>query len=56
MFPQCNADLMAAVNKLLPAAGGIGSNTVKGRQSTSALSPSFLTTLSEQAAARNNQG
>ena len=38
-----------------PAPGGIGTARVKGKESESALSPSWLTTLSDQAAARNNE-
>lgn len=55
LFPQLNADLMAAINQLLPGPGGIGENYAKGRESTSTLSPSWLTTLNERAAVRNNE-
>jgi hypothetical protein len=43
------------VNQLLPGAGGVGTRTMKGRDSKSAWSPSWLTTLSEEAAERNNE-
>src|ERR1044071_4147390 len=55
IFPGATADLLGLVNKLLPAPGGIGSRSAKGKESESDLSPSWLTTLSEHAAARNNE-
>jgi short-subunit dehydrogenase len=55
LFPGLTADLMALTNRLLPAPGGIGSARAKGRESESALSPSWLTTLSDRAAERNNE-
>jgi len=47
--------ILAVVNQLLPEAGGVGTQTRKGRESTSAWSPSWLTTLNEKAAMRNNE-
>jgi len=55
LFPGLTADLLGLVNRLLPEAGGIGTRRAKGEDSGSKLSPSFLTTLSERAAERNNQ-
>lgn len=55
LFPGLTADLLGLVNKLLPAPGGIGNRSAKGKESESELSPSWLTTLSEHAAARNNE-
>lgn len=55
LFPGTTADLLAIVNKLLPAAGGIGRKRAKGKDSQSPLAPSVLTSLSEQAAANNNE-
>jgi NAD(P)-dependent dehydrogenase (short-subunit alcohol dehydrogenase family) len=55
LFPGLTADLLGLVNKLLPAPGGIGTLRAKGKDSESDMSPSWLTTLSEQAAARNNE-
>ena len=55
LFPGLTADLLGFVNRLLPAPGGIGTRRAKGKESESDLSPSWLTTLSEQAAARNNE-
>ena len=55
LFPEMSADLMAIVNRLLPAPGGIGRRSAKGKESESAVAPSILTALSERAAARNNE-
>jgi NAD(P)-dependent dehydrogenase (short-subunit alcohol dehydrogenase family) len=55
LFPEATADLLAVVNRLLPAPGGIGRKRAKGRDSESALAPSVLTTLTEWAAQRNNE-
>jgi NAD(P)-dependent dehydrogenase (short-subunit alcohol dehydrogenase family) len=55
LFPEATADLLAAVNRLLPGPGGIGRASAKGRESESALAPSLLTTLTEWAARRNNE-
>lgn len=55
LFPELSADLLAAVNQLLPAAGGIGVKSAKGRDSTSSWSPSWLTKLTEDAAVKNNE-
>lgn len=55
LFPGLTADLMGLVNRFLPPPGGIGRKKAKGKESTSAVSPSFLTALNERAAARHNQ-
>ena len=55
LFPEAASDMLAAVNRLLPAPGGIGRARAKGKESESALAPSVLTTLSEWAARRNNE-
>ncbi len=56
LFPELSADLLALVNRLLPAAGGgIGKRRAKGKDSESKLSPSWLTGLSDEAARRNNE-
>jgi len=54
-FPEFSTHLLAAVNRLLPTPGGIGSTPVTGKASASSLSPSVLTTLGEHAARRYNQ-
>ncbi len=55
LFPELSADIRALVNRLLPAAGGIGQRRAKGKDSQSELSPSWLTALSDEAAKRNNE-
>lgn len=55
LFPEAMSQILAVANQLLPAAGGVGTETMKGRDSKSAWSPSLLTTLNEQAALRNNE-
>jgi len=50
-----SASKFALGNQLLPSAGGVGTETKKGRESASVWSPSWLTTLNEQAAIRNNE-
>ena len=56
LFPGLTADLMALVNSLaLPGPNGIGTALAKGADSSSSLSPSLLTALSDRAAQRNNE-
>lgn len=55
LFPGAMSQVLAAVNQVLPEAGGVGTERVKGRDSTSAWSPSWLTTLNDEAALRNNE-
>ncbi len=56
LFPELTADMLAVVNRLLPAAvGGIGTKQAKGKDSGSAAAPSWLTALSDAAARRNNE-
>jgi len=55
LFPRLTADVLGQVNRLLPGAGGIGTRSAKGGESQSAVSPSWLTTLSDRAARRNNE-
>jgi short-subunit dehydrogenase len=55
LFPEMTSQLLALGNQLLPSAGGVGTETKKGRESSSVWSPSWLTTLNEQAAVRNNE-
>ncbi len=55
LFPGLTSDLLGLVNRWLPASGGVGTAKVKGRDSASKLSPSWLTALGEMAAARNNE-
>jgi NAD(P)-dependent dehydrogenase (short-subunit alcohol dehydrogenase family) len=53
--PQLTAELARIAARILPPPGGIGRNSAKGHDSESRWSPSILTTLSERAAARNNE-
>ena len=55
VFPGLTADLLGWSTWMLPGPGGIGSRSALGRDSTSALSPSWATRLTEAAAARNNE-
>jgi NAD(P)-dependent dehydrogenase (short-subunit alcohol dehydrogenase family) len=53
--PELTADLLSLVNRLLPAPGGIGSQRIKGSESYSYISPSWLTLLGDSAARRYNE-
>lgn len=55
IFPGMTAEILGAVNQLLPGADGIGDRKVKGKDSSSFLAPSILTTLNDTAAVRNNE-
>jgi short-subunit dehydrogenase len=55
LFPEAMSQMLALTNKFLPKPGGVGTERRKGRESTSAWSPSWLTTLNEEAAVRNNE-
>jgi NAD(P)-dependent dehydrogenase (short-subunit alcohol dehydrogenase family) len=55
LFPGMTAELLGLMDKLLPGPGGIGTQTAKGKESASSVSPSWITTLTEQAAVRNNE-
>ncbi|HEX5387724.1 MAG TPA: SDR family NAD(P)-dependent oxidoreductase, partial [Gemmatimonadales bacterium] len=55
LFPAAAAAALTLVEEILPRPGGIGVDTKRGYESTSRWSPSWLTTLSDRAAVRNNQ-
>jgi NAD(P)-dependent dehydrogenase (short-subunit alcohol dehydrogenase family) len=56
LFPGLTADVLGLANTfLLPGSGGIGTAHLPGKHSSSALSPSWLTALSDKAAQRNNE-
>jgi short-subunit dehydrogenase len=55
LFPELSAEMMALVNRVLPGPGGIGEGSAKGKDSASSWSPSWLTTLTEEAALKNNE-
>jgi len=55
LFPELTAEISALVNRFLPSAGGIGENYALGKDSTSFVSPSFLTALADKESYRNNE-
>lgn len=55
MFPELTREMLELVNQFLPDMGGLGHGAAKGSQSESAITQSFLTRLSQQAALKNNQ-
>jgi short-subunit dehydrogenase len=55
VFPGLTSDLMGLTNRLLPAPGGIGTASAKGRDSESDVTRSGLTALTDAAARRNNE-
>ncbi len=55
MFPEITREILELAATVLPKMGGIGRDTAKGYESQSAWSPSFLTTLTQRAAAANNE-
>jgi short-subunit dehydrogenase len=55
LFPGLTADLFGLLNQTLPGPGGIGSESAEGKDSQTALSPSWVTSLSDEAAQHNNE-
>lgn len=55
VFPGAALGFLSLLNRMLPAPGGIGRRRARGAESESALSPSMLTRLGDQAAAEQNQ-
>ena len=53
--PNFVAEITTLMNKLLPSMGGIGRLAARGYERRSRWSPSALTVLGDQAAARNNE-
>src|SRR5262249_14903729 len=53
--PELSAGLLSLINRLLPAPGGVGSERIKGSESQSSLSPSWLTLLGDRAARQYNE-
>jgi hypothetical protein len=47
--------LLSLTNRLLPADGGIGTASLSGLESTSAVSPSVATALIDNASLANNE-
>jgi len=52
--PTLTSDALAVVNALLPESGGVGAERIRGKHSRGVL-PAFVTTLSDRAAAENNE-
>jgi short-subunit dehydrogenase len=55
LAPGLASAVLGVVNRLLPSVGGIGRAPLKGHESESALSPSWLTHRGDRAAARHNE-
>ncbi|MBX3441565.1 MAG: SDR family oxidoreductase [Planctomyces sp.] len=55
LCPELAAELTSMADRLLPSPGGIDTSSARGIESQSAWSPSWLTTLSDKAARRNNE-
>jgi NAD(P)-dependent dehydrogenase (short-subunit alcohol dehydrogenase family) len=55
LAPNLVTEFLTLVNRVLPEMGGIGQRAARGYESESDLSPSWLTKLGDQAAARNNE-
>ncbi len=55
LFPELVSGIAGLVNQILPGKGGIGENHAPGKNSTSFISPSFLTVNLDKASVRNNE-
>jgi NAD(P)-dependent dehydrogenase (short-subunit alcohol dehydrogenase family) len=55
LFPALTNELLFIADRLLPRMGGIGRESAWGYESQSAVSPSVLTVLGDQAAVQNNE-
>jgi NAD(P)-dependent dehydrogenase (short-subunit alcohol dehydrogenase family) len=55
LAPRLTTEILGLVNRVLPPMGGIGQRSARGYESESVAAPSLLTTLGDQAAARNNE-
>ncbi|WP_080060048.1 SDR family NAD(P)-dependent oxidoreductase [Spirosoma aerolatum] len=55
LAPNLLAEVMGVVSRLLPNPAGIEKERTKGKHSETVLSESFLTTLTDKAAQRNNE-
>jgi short-subunit dehydrogenase len=55
LMPEISGDLTSVAGKLLPGMGGIGTEKLRGAQSESSVSESFVTGLTDEAAKRNNE-
>ena len=55
LFPDLVSGIAGLVNQILPGTGGIGEAKVPGKESTSFISPSFITTNLDEASVKNNE-
>jgi short-subunit dehydrogenase len=55
LFPSVSSAILSAVNRALPDPGNLGQGKAKGAASTTGITESWLSTLDERAAKRNNQ-
>ncbi len=55
LFPETVSGIAGLVNKILPGKGGIGTEHALGKESTSFISPSFLTANIDAASKKNNE-
>jgi NAD(P)-dependent dehydrogenase (short-subunit alcohol dehydrogenase family) len=55
VLPGLTGEVLALVNAVLPRAGGIGTEVRRGRESHSAVAPSFLTSLTQRRAVTQNE-
>lgn len=55
LFPGLTVAMLAVASRLLPSPGGIGTASARGAESGSAIAPSWLTALGDEAARRYNQ-
>ncbi|QDU30395.1 Putative ketoacyl reductase [Anatilimnocola aggregata] len=55
LAPTLTAEILALINRFLPAMGGIGQRAAYGYESESSVSPSWITALGDAAAERNNE-
>lgn len=55
LAPSLTQEMFELINQFLPAAGGIGQKALRGYESESAVSPSWLTSLQDAAAKEFNQ-
>lgn len=55
LLPELISEASGSVNRLLPAAGGIGAQHALGKDSTSFISPSLLTAAIDQESYQNNE-
>jgi hypothetical protein len=55
LFPGVTADILALVNRLLPAPSRVTAKPVRGSDTGAPIAPELLTALNDRAAARNNE-